>query len=195
MKSNKVQDKVPSYAVDSIMHILPIWHAFLQNGSLETWREMFLWSFNSTMSVVSGWHVVWLFPQTCQSFLACSMVSHYEPTPISLFSLCLQTRKLSFDGFVDQRPLLLCVILHLHIFSKKYIGLSQKKKKTWSCRSNSTLNRLECEHTSIETSASLFLKSWSSSSCFFCSSVSTSDSWGSWEISETSYECHHNQIV
>lgn len=100
------------------MHMLPIWHAFQQNASLETCRKLFLWSWNFTKSVVSGWHLVWLSPQTCQSLLPCSMVSHDEPRPIPLFSLCLQTRKLSFDGFVDQRPLFFWVIFHLHIFQR-----------------------------------------------------------------------------
>lgn len=163
-------------------------HAFLQTGSLKTCRRLFHWSWNSTESF-SGWHLVWLPPQTCQSFLPCSMVGHDEPTSIPLFRLCLQTRKLSLDGFVDQRPLFLCVIFHLHISRRNILGWI----RILSHGSNST-SRMECERTSIETSLSLFLKSWSCSSCFFCSSVSTSDSCGSWETSETSYERHHTQI-
>lgn len=96
-------------------------HAFLQTGSLKTCRRLFLWTWNSTKSF-SGWHLVWLPPQTCQSFLPCSVVGHNEPTSIPLFRLCLQTRKLSLDGFVDQRPLFLCVILHLHISRKNILG-------------------------------------------------------------------------
>lgn len=118
-------------------------------------------------------------PHTCESFLPCSMVGHDKPTPIPLFRLCLQTRKLSLDGFVNQRPLFLCIIFHLHII----IG-----KRTGSIRIfNAIITRSrECKHTSIETLLSLFLKSWSSPSCFFCSSVSTSDSCGACGTSGTS---------
>lgn len=144
----------------------------------------------SSLTVVSSFesHLVWLSLQTCQSFLPCSMVGHNEPTSIPLFCLRLQTRILSLDSFVDQCPLFLCVIFHLDIFRTNILCWIWNS----SHGSNST-SRIEREHTSIETSLSLFLKSWSSPSCFFCSSVSTSDPCGSWETSETSYERQQTQ--
>lgn len=115
------------------------------------------------------------------------MVGHDKPASIPLFRLCLQTRKLSLDGFVNQRPLFFCVIFHLHII----IG-----KRTGSIRifSDIITRWREYKHTSIETLLSLFLKSWSSPSCFFCSSVSTSDSCGTCGTSGTSYHKENTTV-
>lgn len=63
-------------------------------------------SFRLTSGSVSSTH-------TCQSFLPSGVVGHNELASFLLFCLRLQTRKLSLDGFVDQRPLLFCVVHHL----------------------------------------------------------------------------------
>lgn len=54
---------------------------------------------------------------TCKSFLPSSVVCHNELGSILLLCLCLQTWKLSLDGFVNQCPLFFCVLLHLQIES------------------------------------------------------------------------------
>lgn len=128
-----------------------------------------------------------LSPHTCKSFLPCSMVGNDKPGSIPLFCLCLQTRKLGLDGFVNQRPLFLCIIFHLHISGGKRTGYIR-------IFSDIITRSRERKHTSIDTLLSLFLKSWSSPSCFFCSSVSTSDSCGTCGTSGTSYHKENTTV-
>lgn len=149
----------------------------------------FLWPWLSSKSVVSG---KYLFLTSLTNLPKLSSLQHGRPrwtyTHPSLQSLSPDQET---DSWWLCEPVFAFLLSRLSPadFSKKDTGLNKNLKSQIKSR-----NGPEREQTSIETSPSLFLKSWSSSSCFFCSSVSTSDSCGHWETSETSYECHNNQI-
>lgn len=134
-------------------------HALLQIGSFNTCKSRCLRDGGqSSTTASSGPHFgLKLSPQTCQRFLSRSVVGHDEPTPVPLLRLRLQTRKLSLDGFVDQRPLLFCIVFHLHIFSEEIHEVIHQSFQS-GIKSHVEI-RTERGRTSIETSLSLFLKS------------------------------------